>query len=161
MPVTSAREMRDAVYEVADEADLVIMAAAVADYRPRAAAGKKIKKDQGGLEAIELVENPDILAGLAEVAPGAVRVGFAAETEDLLANAQRKLERKGAHLRVANDVSRSDIGFDSSENEVTILGRGVDPQTIAKSGKGDVAEHILDHALELIRARATEESVGE
>ena len=92
--------------EHAPSADLIVMAAAVADFRPSRPADRKIKKEQG-LPAIELVENPDILAGLRAVAPGAVLVGFAAETETSRRNARAKLERKRADFLVANDVSRS------------------------------------------------------
>ncbi|REJ82208.1 MAG: bifunctional phosphopantothenoylcysteine decarboxylase/phosphopantothenate--cysteine ligase CoaBC [Acidobacteria bacterium] len=142
--VTSALEMLEAVREECEGADVVVMAAAVADYRPASAAAGKLKKRDGGLESIALVENPDILAELARMAPDAVRVGFAAETEDLIENARQKLASKGAHLLVANDVSRRDIGFDSHDNEVVVLRREGEPVRIGKRGKGEVADGILD-----------------
>jgi phosphopantothenoylcysteine decarboxylase/phosphopantothenate--cysteine ligase len=151
--VLSALQMQDALSCEASAADAIIMAAAVADYRPRAAVDHKLKKQAGGLEALELVENPDILRGLAESAPRAVRVGFAAETEDLLANAGKKLAAKHVDLLVANDVSRSDIGFDSRENEVTVLRRDGAPVAIGKADKGLVAERILDLVLQVVNAK--------
>ncbi len=148
--VRSALEMQAAVDDAATRCDLVIMAAAVADFRPKDVAASKIKKDPAseGVPQIELVRNPDILHGLATSAPGAIRVGFAAETESLLEHAQSKLDRKGAHALVANDVSRSDIGFSSDENEVFLLRRGQEPLRIAKSSKDHVARQLM---LELAR----------
>lgn len=154
--VTSALEMRDAVHREASTCDAVVMAAAVADYRPKEAASTKLKKESSRLDHLELVENPDILAGLFEVAPEAVRVGFAAETEDLLRNAQRKLESKKVHLLVANDVSRSDIGFDSSENEVTVLRASGEPVVFRKASKEQIADRILDLMVELLAERSSE-----
>jgi len=141
--VTTAREMEGAVREHAPAADLIVMAAAVADYRPRRAADRKIKKEQG-LPAIELEENPDILAGLRAVAPGAVLVGFAAETDDLERNARAKLERKGADFLVANDVSRSDIAFGSADNEVTVYRREGEPVFLSRRPKPELAGSLFD-----------------
>jgi len=141
--VTTAREMERAVREHAPEADLVIMSAAVADYRPSRPAARKIKKTQG-LAAIELEENPDILAGLVAVAPDAVRVGFAAETDDLEANARRKMEAKGVDFLVANDVSRPDIAFGSEANEVTVFRREGPPLFVPRSPKSAIAGQLLD-----------------
>jgi phosphopantothenoylcysteine decarboxylase / phosphopantothenate---cysteine ligase len=141
--VTTAREMERAVRERAAEADLIVMAAAVADFRPRQAAERKIKKEQG-LPAIELEENPDILAGLRGVAPRAVLVGFAAETDDLERNARTKLERKGADFLVANDVSRPDIAFGSEENEVTVYRREGGPVFLSRRPKPELAASLFD-----------------
>ncbi|HEX6900872.1 MAG TPA: bifunctional phosphopantothenoylcysteine decarboxylase/phosphopantothenate--cysteine ligase CoaBC [Thermoanaerobaculia bacterium] len=142
--VVTAREMERAVHEHAPGADLVIMAAAVADFRPRQTAASKIKKERGGLAALEMEENPDILGGLRAVAPGAVLVGFAAETEDLERNARAKLERKGADFLVANDVSRSDIAFESAENEVTVFRREGPPVFLARRPKSELAASLFD-----------------
>ncbi len=142
--VTTAREMERAVHEHAPGADLIVMAAAVADFRPVRPADRKIKKEQGGLWSIELEENPDILAGLRAVAPGAVLVGFAAETDDLERNALSKLERKGADFLVANDVSRPDIAFGSAENEVTVYRREGDPVFLSRRPKGELAASLFD-----------------
>ncbi len=141
--VTTAREMERAVHEHAPEADVIVMAAAVADFRPRQAADRKIKKEQG-LPAIELEENPDILAGLRAVAPKSVLVGFAAETNDLERNARTKLERKGADFLVANDVSRSDIAFGSSDNEVTVYRREGEPVFLSRRPKPELAASLFD-----------------
>ena len=127
--------MEAAINERAAEADLIVMAAAVADFRPASAAEKKIKKEPGtdAVPDIQLVRNPDILAGLAEVAPHSFRVGFAAETHDMLAYAESKLKRKQAHALVANDVSRSDIGFSSDHNEVVLLLPGEEPARLDRA----------------------------
>jgi phosphopantothenoylcysteine decarboxylase/phosphopantothenate--cysteine ligase len=141
--VVTAREMQEAVREHAPSAGLIVMAAAVADFRPSRPVDRKIKKEQG-LPAIELEENPDILAGLRAVAPGAVLVGFAAETHDLERNARAKLERKGADFLVANDVSRSDIAFGSGDNEVTVYRREGEPVFLARRPKVELAASLFD-----------------
>ncbi|HSF38364.1 MAG TPA: bifunctional phosphopantothenoylcysteine decarboxylase/phosphopantothenate--cysteine ligase CoaBC [Thermoanaerobaculia bacterium] len=141
--VVTAREMEQAVHEHAPGADLVVMTAAVADFRPRDPAATKIKKERG-LPAIELAENPDILAGLRRVAPGAVLVGFAAETDDLEKNARAKLAKKGADFLVANDVSRPDIAFESEANEVTVFRREGDPVFFPRRPKSELAASLFD-----------------
>lgn len=141
--VVTARDMERAVREHAPAADLIVMAAAVADFRPSRPAGTKIKKERG-LPVIELEENPDILAGLREVAPNAVLAGFAAETEDLEKNARAKLERKRADFLVANDVSRSDIAFESGDNEVTVFRRQGPPVFLSRRPKAELAVSLFD-----------------
>ncbi|HYO15677.1 MAG TPA: bifunctional phosphopantothenoylcysteine decarboxylase/phosphopantothenate--cysteine ligase CoaBC [Thermoanaerobaculia bacterium] len=141
--VVTAREMERAVHEHAPASDLIVMAAAVADFRPSRPAPTKIKKERG-LPAIELEENPDILAGLRRVAPGAVLVGFAAETHEVERNALAKLERKGADFLVANDVSRADIAFGSDANEVTVFRRDGEPVFLSRRPKTEVAASLLD-----------------
>jgi phosphopantothenoylcysteine decarboxylase/phosphopantothenate--cysteine ligase len=142
--VTTAGEMEAAVRGQAPGADLVVMTAAVADYRPRHPAGTKIKKADGPPAPVELEENPDILAGLRDVAPGAVIVGFAAETHDVERNGRAKLERKRADFLVANDVSRKDIAFDSDANEVTVFRRGGEPVFLSRRPKAELAASLLD-----------------
>jgi phosphopantothenoylcysteine decarboxylase / phosphopantothenate---cysteine ligase len=142
--VTTAREMEAAVRERAPEADMVVMTAAVADYRPKSPAGVKIKKENGLPPPVELEENPDILAGLRGVAPRAVIVGFAAETHELERNARAKLERKRADFLVANDVSRKDIAFDSLANEVTVFRREGEPVFLSRRPKQELAASLLD-----------------
>ncbi len=142
--VGTALEMEAAVRGHAPAADLIVMAAAVADYRPRTAAADKIKKEDGPPPPLELEENPDILAGLRELAPGAVLVGFAAETRDLERNGRAKLERKRADFLVANDVSRSDIAFDSDANEVTVFRREGEPVFFSRRPKAELAASLLD-----------------
>jgi phosphopantothenoylcysteine decarboxylase/phosphopantothenate--cysteine ligase len=142
--VITARDMERAVHEHAPGADLIVMAAAVADYRPRQTASSKIKKERGGLAALEMEENPDILAGLRAMAPRAVLVGFAAETEELERNALAKLERKGADYLVANDVSRSDIAFEKTVNEVTVFRREGPPVFFSRRPKSELAASLFD-----------------
>ncbi|HWM93018.1 MAG TPA: bifunctional phosphopantothenoylcysteine decarboxylase/phosphopantothenate--cysteine ligase CoaBC [Thermoanaerobaculia bacterium] len=142
--VTTAREMEGVVREHAPAADLVVMAAAVADFRPRHPAGSKIKKEHGPPPPLELEENPDILSGLRDVAPGAVIVGFAAETGELERNARAKLERKRADFLVANDVSRPDIAFDSDANEVTVFRPDGEPLFLSRRPKTEIAASLLD-----------------
>jgi phosphopantothenoylcysteine decarboxylase/phosphopantothenate--cysteine ligase len=145
----SAEQMLAAVLEAAREADVLIMAAAVADFRPGTVAEQKIKKkgETEGL-ALELVRNPDILAEVAaQKAAGhgpRLSVGFAAETEDLLANAQGKLARKKLDLIVANDVSASDAGFAVDTNRVTLVGADGSVEALPLLSKVEVAERILD-----------------
>jgi phosphopantothenoylcysteine decarboxylase / phosphopantothenate---cysteine ligase len=141
--VVTAREMERAVLEHAPAADLIVMAAAVADFRPRRVASGKIKKEEG-LSVLELEENPDILAGLRAVAPRAVLVGFAAETEDLDRHARAKLERKDADFLVANDVSRRDIAFESGDNEVTVFRRHGEPVFLSRRPKSELAASLFD-----------------
>ncbi|MEA2604270.1 MAG: phosphopantothenoylcysteine decarboxylase / phosphopantothenate---cysteine ligase [Acidobacteriota bacterium] len=141
--VVTAREMEKAVLEHAPSADLVVMAAAVADFRPRRIASGKIKKEDG-IPTLELEENPDILAGLRAVAPRAVLVGFAAETGDLERHARAKLERKGADFLVANDVSRRDIAFESGDNEVTVFRREGEPVFLSRRPKPELAASLFD-----------------
>ena len=142
--VVSAAEMEAALREAAADADLVVMAAAVADYRPRERAGQKLKKTGGDGLVLELEQNPDLLAGLAAAAPGAIRVGFAAETERLERSARRKLTAKSARWIVANDVSRADIGFESADNEVVVFGAEGEVERFPKQPKDELAGRLLD-----------------
>lgn len=143
--VVTAREMQAAVYDVAPQADLIVLAAAVADFRPAKEAGGKIKKKDGAKPPrLELVTNPDILAGLADLAPTAIRVGFAAETEELLAHAREKLKRKRVQFMVANDVSRVDIGFASEHNEVVVLREAGEPVSLERKRKEALAAELMD-----------------
>jgi phosphopantothenoylcysteine decarboxylase/phosphopantothenate--cysteine ligase len=157
--VTTALEMEQAVYSRAAEADLVIMTAAVADFRPSHPSPSKIKKERG-LPVIELELNPDILAGLRRAAPRAVTVGFAAETEDLESNSRSKLDRKGVDFLVANDVSRKDIAFDSLANEVTVFRRDGDPVFLPRRPKSELAGVLLDLFTVKLSARETTSDTG-
>ena len=141
--VVTARDMERAVRDHAPAADLIVMAAAVADFRPRRPAPSKLKKERG-LPTIELEENPDILAGARQLAPGAVLVGFAAETEELERNARAKLARKGADFFVANDVSRADIAFEHADNEVTVFRREGPPVFLSRRPKSALAVSLFD-----------------
>ncbi len=148
LPVESAAEMFDAVKHWIGRMDVAIFAAAVADYRPATVPEHKIKKT-GETLTLELVRNPDVLGSARrEFAFTGLLVGFAAETENLEANARDKLTRKGCDLIIANDVSRPDIGFDSNDNEVLL----VHPDhavTLPKADKEHLAFHILEAVLDL------------
>ena len=157
--VLTALEMRDAVHLAAVEADLVIMTAAVADYRPKEPLRSKHKKQDGPLE-LELIPNPDILLGLADVAPEALRVGFAAETEISESEAWGKLERKRAHVMVWNLVARSDIGFGADHNEVTLYRKGSEPTPLSRRPKTELAGDLLDHFADLLEHHGTPAIVG-
>jgi phosphopantothenoylcysteine decarboxylase/phosphopantothenate--cysteine ligase len=142
--VTTAAQMEAAVNEVAATADIIIMAAAVADFRPAQQADQKIKKADG-VPQIVLEPTNDILAGLgSQKRAGQVLVGFAAETNDLAANARSKLERKGADFIVANDVSAPGVGFAHDTNEVTIHGADGSVVHVPLRGKNQVAGAVLD-----------------
>lgn len=142
VPVGSALSMRDALYAESEDADAVIMAAAVADWRVAEVARGKVKKGSADTWSVDLVKNPDIIAGLPS--KRAVKVGFAAESEDLSANARAKLISKDLRLIVANDITATDAGFATDDNRVTILDREGGEQRLPLMSKYDVATHILD-----------------
>jgi phosphopantothenoylcysteine decarboxylase / phosphopantothenate---cysteine ligase len=147
--VTTALEMHAAVLELVDRADVVIKAAAVADFRPATTHGSKLKKD-AGIPTLELTRNPDILAELGARRDGGDRpllVGFAAETDDVEANGRAKLERKRADLLVVNDVSGPDAGFAVDTNEVVILARDGARIDVPLASKAEVAGRILDEVV--------------
>jgi phosphopantothenoylcysteine decarboxylase/phosphopantothenate--cysteine ligase len=154
--VTTAAEMRQAVTARAATADVVIMAAAVADYAPSGAAPQKIHKDQDSL-TLTLVRTPDILGELGTRRAGGDRpilVGFAAETDDVVAQARRKRREKGVDLIVANDVSRTDAGFEVDTNEVTIVSADGE-EVIPLQSKAGIANHVLDRVEAILRTRAS------
>jgi phosphopantothenoylcysteine decarboxylase/phosphopantothenate--cysteine ligase len=136
--------MEHAVGAAAEDAHVVVMAAAVADFRPKRSAGTKLSKEDG-LPELVLEPTPDILAGLAaHRRPGQVLVGFAAETHDALERGRRKLARKGVDLLVVNDVSAPGAGFDHDTNAVVILEAGGIMQEIPLTSKDAVANALLD-----------------
>ena len=142
--VETAAEMEHAVLSRADDAELIVMAAAVADFRPVHVADSKIKK-AGGLPDVQLEPTVDILAALgAQRRPGQTIVGFAAETDDLRANAADKLTRKGIDLIVANDVSAPGVGFEHDTNAVVILDAGGGAHEVPLTDKRAIARAILD-----------------
>ncbi|MCP1619285.1 phosphopantothenate-cysteine ligase /phosphopantothenoylcysteine decarboxylase [Pseudomonas sp. SLBN-26] len=142
--VVSARDML-AACEAAMPCDLLIAAAAVADYRPEVVAPHKMKKDPTSGEGLllQLVRNPDILATLAGRADRPFSVGFAAETENLLEYASRKLRDKNLDLIVANDVANPSIGFNSEENAITIIDRGLHQTSFSQTSKGKIARQLV------------------
>jgi phosphopantothenoylcysteine decarboxylase/phosphopantothenate--cysteine ligase len=150
--VETAAEMREAVLGALERATIVVLAAAVADYAPARAEEKKLKREKADSLTLELVRNPDILAEVVKRRGARTVVGFAAETDHVLENARGKLARKGCDLIVANDVSRSDIGFDVDRNEVVILGPGPDDlREVPEGPKAEIAARILERVLEVRR----------
>jgi phosphopantothenoylcysteine decarboxylase / phosphopantothenate---cysteine ligase len=144
VPVETAQDMLDAVERAVSDADVLIMAAAVADYRPAEAAPRKIKKHDATL-TLGLVQTVDILRTLRDKRPAKLTVvGFAAETDDLLANARQKLDAKGLDLVVANDVSGTDTGMGADDNAVTIIGRDGVVAEIARRPKPEVARAVFE-----------------
>jgi phosphopantothenoylcysteine decarboxylase / phosphopantothenate---cysteine ligase len=149
VPVETAAQMQTAMTAAAATADVIVMAAAVADFRPSQPAANKIKKS-GGIPEITLESTPDILAGLgASRRLGQTLVGFAAETDDLVGNAQRKLSEKGVDLIVANDVAAESVGFAHDTNAVTLLRIGRAARTVPLSSKLEIAAAIWDEVLDL------------
>lgn len=153
MAVESAEQMQAAVLDAAVDAAAIIMAAAVADYRPKAAAEHKIKKTQGEM-ALELVRTPDILAAVttrrAQSGSPRVVIGFAAETCNVLENAREKLTRKGLDLIVANDVLAADSGFGVDTNRVILIDAGGGAASLPLMSKQAVAEAVLDRLAALL-----------
>lgn len=149
--VTTAREMRAAVMSHLREAGIVIKAAAVADYRVASEASRKIKKT-GDRVTLELEQNPDILAEVGAVKDGRFLVGFAAETENLIPEARRKLEAKNCDMIVANIVGREGTGFDSDENEVVLVPKSGEPIPLSRASKHEIARCILDQIQKVRRA---------
>jgi len=150
--VETAAEMEIAMQQAADDHDVIVMAAAVADFRPATVADGKLKK-RDGTPQILLESTPDILAGLgARKRNGQVLVGFAAETDDLVANATAKLVAKRLDLLVANDVAKPGVGFEHDTNAVTLLRPDAEPVEIDLADKRDVARAVID-AIVAIRTR--------
>lgn len=153
--VVTALEMYDVIHRHAPSADVIVMTAAVADFRPRVRARSKIKKELGA-PTLELLPNPDILASLPAVAPQALRVGFAAETDFSVEEAWAKLDRKGADLLIWNDVATLGIGFGADHNEVTVYRHGATPLVIVRRPKREVAKALLDLFAEVLEHREAE-----
>jgi phosphopantothenoylcysteine decarboxylase/phosphopantothenate--cysteine ligase len=145
-PVTTAAEMREAVLAEFRNSTMLLMAAAVADYRPARAADQKLKKGKGRL-SLELERTVDILADLPKRRGAKLVVGFAAETQDVLTNAARKLREKNLDLIVANDVSAVGAGFEADTNAVVVLD-GKTVRELPLASKAEIADQILDCALE-------------
>jgi phosphopantothenoylcysteine decarboxylase/phosphopantothenate--cysteine ligase len=145
--VETALQMRAAVHAELAAASVVVMAAAVADFRPADPRADKLKKEDlavgAGLE-LRLVENPDILAEISRERGARIVVGFAAESRDVIAAARRKLARKGCDLLVANDVSRSDAGFESDRNAVALLSPDGEVEELPLLDKQEVAARVWD-----------------
>jgi phosphopantothenoylcysteine decarboxylase/phosphopantothenate--cysteine ligase len=148
--VESTEEMRDAVLKLLPQATIVIKTAAVSDYRPKSAAGQKIKRK--GPMTLELEATPDILKELSLQKGAQIVVGFAAETENVLENARQKLVSKNLDAIVVNDVSREGVGFDSDRNAVTIITRD-EVVEVPETTKWEVAQRVLDQVVRLRQHR--------
>jgi len=147
--VNTAEEMLKAVQSAVKGADALVMAAAVADFRPVTTAGKKIKRADLSDLTLELEKTPDILA---QVKGGFIRVGFAAESHDVVANALDKVKRKGLDLIVANDITEKNCGFGTETNRVTIIDSKGKAEELPLLPKGEVADRILDQLSGLLKA---------
>ena len=143
--VKSAEEMKEVVFECLDDIDVIIKAAAVSDYRPREVSAQKIKKGAASI-SIGLVKNPDILSELGKAKEDSdyILVGFAAETEDMLANAMEKLRDKNLDIIVVNDITREDSGFNADTNLVKIIYKDGSREELPLMSKDEVADEILD-----------------
>ncbi|UCG54537.1 MAG: bifunctional phosphopantothenoylcysteine decarboxylase/phosphopantothenate--cysteine ligase CoaBC [Dehalococcoidia bacterium] len=144
--VTTAAEMKKAVNNAVKSADVLIMAAAVADYRPKYIAADKIKKGEADL-TLELEKTSDVLM---EVKGDLIKVGFAAESENLVDNAKKKLKEKRLDIVVANDITQKDCGFDSDLNKVTIIDKNDRVEELPLMRKREVADKVLDRVVEFI-----------
>lgn len=152
VPFTTTQELLDRASGLAEKQDVLIQAAAPADYRAQEIAPQKIKKQGGEPMTFTLVENPDVAATLGrKKREGQVFVGFAAETNDVLAHAQDKLARKNLDMIVANDVTRPGAGFDVDTNIVTLITRSGE-EALPMLTKAEVADRILDHVMALRKA---------
>lgn len=160
--VTSAQEMGDATLSACAGADVLLMAAAVADYRPADVAQHKIKKGTGDL-SLRLTRTPDILATVAQQRAESnfprVVVGFAAESQQLAQNAQAKLAAKGLDLIAANDIKAQDAGFGASDNRVLLIERSGEIQHLPLMSKAAVAEAILDRAVQMLQSITENEGI--
>jgi phosphopantothenoylcysteine decarboxylase/phosphopantothenate--cysteine ligase len=145
--VGTAQEMYEAVKKAVDKADALVMAAAVADYRTKKVAGSKIKRQQVASLTLELERTPDILG---EVKGKFLRIGFAAESENLVANAKEKLQRKQLDLIVANDITAKGSGIGADTNQVVIIDREGKVEELPLLPKREVADRILDKVVELL-----------
>jgi len=149
IPIETAVQMKEAVTKAVAEADALIMAAAVADYQPRSVAKAKIKKEAPSL-TLELVRTPDILT---EVKANFIKVGFAAESEDVIVNARRKLQKKKLDLMVANDITAKESGFSVDTNKVTLISQDGKIESLPLLTKREVADRILDRVVEMMSRR--------
>lgn len=144
IPAKTAEDIRQAINTRFESTDLLLMTAAIADYKPVQTATQKIKREQQSNPTLELTPNPDILAELGKrKRPGQWLIGFAAESQDLLKNATDKFHRKNLDAIAANDISRNDIGFEADQNEMTLLFAGGETVSLSKARKDLVARGLL------------------
>ena len=142
----SSDDMTKAVLKEFPQNDVLVMAAAVADFKPKEVANNKIKKDNNDTLTLELVKTKDILKEVSKIKKeNQVVIGFCAESENLLNNAQKKLEEKKLDYIVANDISRKDIGFGNDYNEVTVIDKNGVKNHIERMSKHDIAKKVLEY----------------
>jgi phosphopantothenoylcysteine decarboxylase/phosphopantothenate--cysteine ligase len=146
--VRTAIEMRERVFERLDEADIIVKSAAVADFHLSKVPDQKVKKTAARI-SLELDPTPDILAELGRKKTNQLLIGFAAETQNLLQEARRKLETKNCDMVVANDVQNAEIGFESDQNEVILVLKTGENIKIPRASKREIADRIFDEALKL------------
>jgi phosphopantothenoylcysteine decarboxylase/phosphopantothenate--cysteine ligase len=146
IPVETALQMKQAVAGAVKDADALIMAAAVADYQAESVAKAKIKKKTPSL-TLELVRTPDILA---EIKGDFLKVGFAAESENIVANARQKLKEKSLDLIIANDITAKDSGFGSDTNKVTLIDKSGKTESLPLMSKQEVADRVLDRVVGIL-----------
>jgi phosphopantothenoylcysteine decarboxylase / phosphopantothenate---cysteine ligase len=152
LPVITADEMFDACLALAPEADILIMAAAVADFKPLHPASQKLKKGEGESMDLPLVKNRDILASIGKTrTENQLLIGFALESENELVNARAKLENKNADVIVLNSLNDPGAGFGTDTNKVTLVSRSAEPVELPLMSKALVAEHILDHIQQILK----------
>ena len=149
VPAETTKEMLAAIAEATKKADVLIMAAAPADYRPKEVSKRKIKKGEGGI-TLELVKNPDILN---ELQGNFIRIGFATESEDLVKNATAKLKSKNLDLIVANDITSPDSGFDADTNRAVLIDRMGNAVELPLMSKSELAHKILDKVVAMMPER--------
>jgi len=145
--------MKGAVAKAIAQTDALIMAAAVADYQPKRVAEAKIKKKDSPSLTLELIRTPDILT---EVKGNFLKVGFAAESEDIVANAKQKLEKKQLDIIIANDITDASSGFGVDTNKVTLISRDGKVDSLPLLTKREVADKILDRVVGLLGGKAEE-----
>ena len=148
--IETAVQMKDAVTKAMAQADALIMAAAVADYQPKKVTKTKIKKEKSSSLTLELIRTPDILT---EAKGNFLKVGFAAESVNIVANAKQKLEKKQLDLIVANDITDSSSGFGTDTNKVTLIDRSGNVGKLPLLSKREVADRILDRVVRLLNKR--------
>ena len=157
VPITTADQLHDAVHRAVRSCDVLVMCAAVSDYKPAVPAKRKLKKRTSSF-ALRLKPTRDILASLPKNNRSYFVVGFAAETHDLKINAQEKLRRKNCDLIVANDVSRSDSGMESDENEVVIFLRNGESEKIPRASKKNIARELVKIISKMFEKSLTKKS---
>jgi phosphopantothenoylcysteine decarboxylase/phosphopantothenate--cysteine ligase len=155
--ITTSDELYDAVHRAVRACDVLVMCAAVSDYKPAAPAKRKMKKRKTPF-ALKLIPTRDVLASLPKKNRRYLVVGFAAETHDLKINAQKKLRRKNCDLIVANDVSRRDAGMESDENEVIIFFRNGESQKIWRTSKKNIARELVKIISKMLQKSLTKKS---